>query len=254
MTDTAPSLREAAQAVLDRWANPKWSLVRDLSTDSLMDALRAALAAQPAPAWPIRCWCCGSPNWPIGSGGIEHAGDCLAALRNLYAVVIEQNRAGTSWKPERFGRMMSALADASYMIDTAPIAQQAPLEVTTGEVPKPMSEVDQARLNAALNNVFGWGHPIAQQAALSSQQIDALIRDSRLRDAEPDALHDFARATEAELRGAQQAAPEQARQPTGLGFFRKGCNYLAPAGRICNKCGHAHTETQVIATVAQKGE
>lgn len=50
------------------------------TADQMRDYARAALAAADAELAarqepePIQCWCCGSPNWPIGSGGIEHAG------------------------------------------------------------------------------------------------------------------------------------------------------------------------------------
>ena len=36
--------------------------------------LYAGEAPKEKQEWPISCWCCGSPNWPKGSGGIEHAG------------------------------------------------------------------------------------------------------------------------------------------------------------------------------------
>ena len=47
MTAT-PSLREAAQAVLDRWDSPQWEWTKHGPTADLMAALRASLAEQPA--------------------------------------------------------------------------------------------------------------------------------------------------------------------------------------------------------------
>lgn len=49
------------------------------------DAQIAALRA--APTRPVYCWCCKSPNWPAGSGGIEHAGNVLPLTEDQIAAI-----------------------------------------------------------------------------------------------------------------------------------------------------------------------
>jgi hypothetical protein len=89
---TEPTLKEAAQAVLDRWDSPQWEWVRHSPTADLMHALRAAIAAQPAPDAPV-------------------------------ATVVKSG-ASRQWMSERLGGLPDGMYSL-YLSSAAPIAQQA---------------------------------------------------------------------------------------------------------------------------------
>ena len=244
---TAPTLREAAQAALDAltYRGDYRNADRHTKKQSAIDALRSALAAQPAPDAGLVAQM--RIALTVAQGAL---GQCQPCAHE------ECRQTQQEWITDAYALCERALATSS---NAAPIAQQAALEVTTGEVPAPMSEADQARLHVALGSVFGWRKPIAQQAA---PQCACKDRPADQCPGEWEPGCDLG-ANAAHVRVAQQAAPAQARQPLTSGAIARCMVEVSDPllwGRMGAKCGTvAEQFARAIEaahgiTVAQKGE